>query len=220
MAKISTHVLLVEGFADRDFFEQVCKLLDLNPLVQVATSKDFKGIRNTKEDVFKLLPNLLKQIEAGEIERLAVVVDADKLEHGSGYEKTINRVNEIAAKHDFTFAENPTNGLCFKHNGGLADFGLWVMPNNQNEGMLENFIKECIKSDEQPLFNHAVQAVQDVLEPKKFKPHHCSKAEVATWLAWQKLPGHGLHYAVSDNLLDTNSALFQEMEQWLKKIFI
>lgn len=220
MAKISTHVLLVEGYADRDFFEQVCKLFNLNPLVQVATSKDFQGIRNTKEDVFKLLPNLLKQIEAGEIERLAVVVDADKSEHGSGYEKTINKVSEIAAKHDFTLAVNQVNGLNFNHDGGLADFGLWIMPNNQDEGMLENFIKQCVKADEQPLFNHAVQAIQNIPEPKKFKQHHDTKAEIATWLAWQKLLGHGLHYAVSDDLLDTNNALFLGLEQWLKKIFI
>jgi hypothetical protein len=70
------------------------------------------------------------------------------------------------------------------------------------------------------LFDHAALMVQTVPEPKKFKPHHYSKAEVATWLAWQKPPGHGLYYVVYDNLLDTNHALFEEMQQWLKKIFI
>jgi hypothetical protein len=220
MAKISTHVLLVEGFADRDFFEQVCKLLDLSPLVTVATSKDYQGARNTKEDIFKLLPDLLTQIGIGKIERLAVVVDADKLEHGSGYEKTLNKVKEITANQGFALAENQTNGLIFKHNEELTDFGLWIMPNNQDEGMLENFIKQCVKNDELPLFNHAVQTVQNLPEPKKFEPHHETKAEVATWLAWQKKPGHGLYHSVQVDLLDTNHALFQEMAQWLKKIFI
>lgn len=220
MAKISTHVLLVEGFADRDFFEQVCKSLKLNPLITVATSKDYQGIRNTKEDVFKLLPDLLTQIGIGKIERLAVVVDADNLEHGSGYEKTLNKVKEITANQGFALAENQTNGLIFKHNGEFTDFGLWIMPNNQDEGMLEHFIKQCVKTDELPLFNHAVQIVQNLPEPKKFAAHHYSKAEVATWLAWQKPPGHGLYYSVSNDLLDTNHALFQEMAQWLKKIFI
>lgn len=220
MAKISTHVLLVEGFADRDFFEQVCRSLKLNPLITVATSKDYQGIRNTKEDVFKLLPDLLTQIGIGKIERLAVVVDADKVEHGSGYEKTLNKAKSITENQGFTLAENQTNGLIFKHNGELADLGLWIMPNNQDEGMLENFIKRCVKNDELPLFNHAVQTVQSLPDPKRFEPHHEIKAEVATWLAWQKKPGHGLYHSVQVDLLDTNHVLFQEMAQWLKKIFI
>ncbi len=220
MAEISTHVLLVEGVADRDFFQQVCKSLKLNPLITVATSKDYLGIRNTKEDVFKLLPDLLTQIGIGKIERLAVIVDADKVEHGSGYEKTLNKVKEITENQGFALTENQTNGLIFKHNGDLADFGLWVMPNNHDEGMLENFIKQCVKTDELPLFNHAVQSVQNLPGPRKFEPHHEIKAEVATWLAWQKKPGHGLYHSVQVDLLDTNHALFQEMAQWLKKIFI
>ncbi len=220
MAKISTHVLLVEGFSDRDFFQQVCKLLKLNPLVTVATSKDYQGVRNTKEDVFKLLPDLLTQIGNGNIERLAVVVDADKIDHGSGYEKTINKVKEITAHQGFTLAENQTHGLLFKHDGNLADLGLWIMPNNQDEGMLESFIKQCVKTDELALFNHAVQTVQNLPDAKKFEAHHEVKAEVATWLAWQKKPGHGLYHSLQADLLDTNHALFQEMQQWLKKIFI
>lgn len=219
MAKISTHVLLVEGYADRDFFEQACNLLALNPLITVATSKDYQGIRNTKEDVFKLLPDLLTQMGIGKIERLAVVVDADSLEHGSGYEKTLNKVKEITANSGFALAENKTNGLIFKHNGELTDFGLWIMPNNRDEGMLENFIKQCVKTDEQPLFAHAELTVQNLPKPK-FSPHNTTKAEVATWMAWQKKPGHGLYHSLQVNLLDTNHALFQEMAQWLKNIFI
>ena len=114
--------------------------------------------------------------------------------------------------------ENQSNGLVFENSDGLADLGLWIMPNNRDEGMLEDFIKTCVSTTEQPLFNHAVQVVQAVPN-KKFKDHHYSKAEVATWLAWQKPPGHGLYWSVKDKLLDTNHALFQEMQQWLKNIF-
>jgi len=223
-----SHVLLVEGEGDRGFFEQVCKSLALNPAIKVAPPKDYQAdyeqqLRNSKQGVLNLLADLLNELldEVAPTQRLAIIVDADhENEQGLGYQKTIEQVRKIAADYDFTLVENQANGLYFKHSDGLAEFGLWVMPNNQIDGMLEDFIKTCVTPEEQLLFNHAAQVVQAVPEPKKFKPHHYSKAEVATWLAWQKPPGHGLYYAVCDNLLDTNHVLFQEMQQWLKKIFI
>ncbi|HIH86657.1 MAG TPA: hypothetical protein HA304_01985 [Methanosarcinales archaeon] len=100
----------------------------------------------------------------------------------------------------------------------MADFGLWVMPNNGDEGMLEDWIKSCVHPNENQLFAHA-KTVVDTLPLTKFKPIHISKAEVATWLAWQKQPGHGLYRAVEDQLIDTNSALFQELSFWLTHIY-
>jgi len=217
---------IVEGEGDRGFFEQVCKSLELNPAIKVALPKDYQAdyetqLRNSKQGVLKLLEDLLSELldEVAPTKRLAIIVDADhEQEQGLGYQKTVEQVSKIAANYDFTLVKNQANGLYFKHNDGLAEFGLWVMPNNQTDGMLEDFIKTCITPNEQSLFGHAVQIVQNVPNPK-FKPHHYSKAEVATWLAWQKPPGHGLYYAVYDNLLDINHALFQEMELWLKNIF-
>lgn len=223
MAEQETHVLLVEGSADRDFFTQVCKRLNLhkNPKIRVATPQDYQAPRGGKEDVLKLLPSFLKKIEDSDnaLQYLAIVVDADRLEHGSGYERTVEKVKEIVKKHDFSLAENKENGLIFKHPDGLADFGLWIMPDNQQEGIVEHFIKQCISTDEQPLFSHAVQVIENI-PSKKFKSHHYAKAEIATWLAWQNPPGRGLYGSLEDNLLDTSHPLFQELERWLKQIFI
>ncbi|MDP3589751.1 MAG: hypothetical protein Q8R54_04350 [Methylobacter sp.] len=223
----SSHVLLVEGEGDRGFFEQVCFSLNLNPDIKVSLPKDYQmdfdeHLHNSKQGAINLLKDLLNDLidEEAPTQRLAIIIDADyEREQGLGYEKTIQQVNKIAEDYGFSLAENQTHGLCFKHSDGIAEFGLWVMPDNQKDGMFEDFIKECVTTTEQSLFNHAVQVVQDIPN-KKFKDHHYSKAEVATWLAWQKPPGHGLYCSVKDNLLDTNHALFQEMAQWLKKIFI
>ncbi len=233
MARVSTtvnssHVLLVEGEDDRGFFEQICRSLQLNPAIKIAPPKDYQAdyetaLRNGKQGALNLLEDLLIELldEAAPTRRLAIIIDADyEQEQGLGYQRTIKQVCDRAAEYEFSLVENQTEGLRFKHSDGLVEFGVWLMPDNQRDGMLEDFIKTCVKTDEQLLFNHAVQVVQDVPEPKKFKSHHYSKAQVNTWLAWQKPPGHGLYYAVSDKLLDTEHALFQELEQWLKNIFI
>jgi hypothetical protein len=106
----------------------------------------------------------------------------------------------------------------FKHSDGLRDFGLWVMPNNNREGMLEDWIIESIKNDEKALFQQATTAVQQLSSPK-FKPHLQAKAEVATWLAWQKTPGHGLYSVMKEGLLDENSVPYTQLGNWLKSIF-
>ena len=211
-------VLLVEGEADRGFFEQVCKSLQLNPQIQVATPKDCNGY-NSKEGVFERLPLLLKNIEDGKLKQLAIVVDADYKEaNGLGYQATIKRISAIVAKYDFFLAKNQNNGLIFNHTDGFADIGLWIMPNNNDDGMLEDFIKSCIHNQEQALFNHASDTVINLTD-KKFKDHHYSKAEIATWLAWQKVPSHGLYIAIKDKLLDNDNRLFQQLSDWLKYVY-
>ena len=218
----SNQLLLVEGDADKSFFEIIIKKLSLNTTVKVALPKEVNNDEyNSKEGVFNLLEILLSQLDDGQFSHIAAIVDSDYIKHGQGYQKTIARISTIIDPLGFELkeAESTQNGLCFKHSDGLADFGLWIMPDNQNEGMLEDWIKSCIKEDESTLFQQASDAVESISDPK-FKEHLISKAEVATWLAWQKKPGHGLYGALNDDLLDNTQLLFQAMEQWLKAIYL
>ena len=215
---MSGRILLVEGDADRSFLEEICKTLGLDASVKVALPKDSGRFHNGKEGVFNILPIWLNQLGDATVTRLAVIVDADSEDDGGGYNRAIDRVTEIVKPYGFTLASNPVGGILFQHDYGLADFGLWVMPNNRDEGMLEDWIKSCVHSNENKLFTHA-QEVVDTLPLTKFKPIHISKAEVATWLAWQKKPGHGLYLAVEDQLIDMNSELFLELKVWLTHIY-
>lgn len=211
-------ILLVEGEADRSFFEQICKALHLHANVKVAPPKLLGGSHNTKEGVFNHLPVLLKQLADGQITHLAVVVDADSAAHGGGCQRAIDRIEGIVAPFGFKPATDSRSGVVLRHDDGLADFGLWVMPDNRDEGMLEDWVKRCIHRNEQALFAHAATVVAALPQPR-FKPIHRSKAEVATWLAWQKSPGHGPYRALEDHLIDVDSPLFQSLDEWLTRIF-
>lgn len=214
-------ILLVEGEADKGFFVEICKKLNLTASVMVAPPKDLGGTHNTKGGVINHLRNaLLPQLADGSMTHIAAVVDADYVAHGSGYTNTLDRLSGVLAPFGFSLetgqAEN--NGLYFKNSDGFADFGLWIMPRSQHEGMLEDWVKSCVDENEQVLFEHATQVVQQLSNPK-FPTHKTSKAEVATWLAWQKEPGHGLYHLVTEGLLNPQRPLFVELEQWLEKIF-
>jgi hypothetical protein len=177
------------------------------------------GSHNSKEGVFNHLPVLLAQLADGQITRLAVVVDADSAANGGGYKLTIGRVEKIVAPYGFVLAAHTMGGMVFQHNDGLADFGLWVMPNNADEGMLEDWIKQSIHPDERGLFAHAEAVVATLPQPPKFKPIHRSKAEVATWLAWQRQPGHGPYRAVEDGLIDTIGTHYKNLVAWLGYVY-
>jgi hypothetical protein len=217
MANSDNNTLLVEGESDKAFFELICKTIGLDT-VRVAHPKDFTHTHNSKEGVFNHLPIRLQQLADGQTHRLAVMVDADHDPNG-GFQKTRDRVSEILSPFGYSLATGIAAGLVYKHDDGLADFGLWIMPNNTNEGMLEDWIKQCIHLNEQGLFAHAVTAIDTLPNPPKFRSIHRSKAEVATWMAWQNKPGHGLYRAVEDDLLDTGNPLYQDLSQWLNLVF-
>jgi hypothetical protein len=229
MAKATdtNNVLLVEGKADRDFFKKICEAISFNPDIQVASPNDLdSNSRNGKQSVLKRTDILLKQfagLETGNQKRLAIIVDADyKDENGLGCEETVKQFSDKLNEHGFCLDSTCiTSGFIFKHSDGLSDIGLWVMPNNQDEGMLEDWIKDCIHPKEQPMLNQVKSAI-DALKPQKFKTIHRSKAEVATWLAWQKKPGHGLYWAAHsrNNLLDAGSSPYTELVDWLKRVYV
>ena len=217
------NILLVEGEADRSFFEIICRKFSIDVCVRFATPRDLvtsQMVKNTKEGVFTLLPELLKQLEQGEIEKLAVVVDADSVVNGGGFKKTYDKVANIVKPAGYNSpVTNPAAGLVFENNDGLSDFGLWVMPDNANEGMLEDWIKQCLHPSEGVLYQHAGTSIDAIPGGAKFKPLHRAKAEVATWLAWQEKPGHGLYNAANTDLLNANAPLFVALHAWLKNVF-
>jgi hypothetical protein len=213
------NILVVEGEADQRFFERLCHRLDLATTVKVASPRSLqRGTYNTKQGVFNFLPTLLQQLSDGTVLRLGVVVDADSPPNG-GFAATQALATRVLAPFGYSQTTNQTAGLVYEHGDGLADVGVWVMPDNQTDGMLEDWAKQCLHPKERALFAHALESVQTLPEPPKFKELQRSKAEVATWLAWQSRPGHGLDRAIDDCLLDPDSDGYRQLCAWLQQVF-
>lgn len=215
-------ILLVEGDADKGFFNRLSKKLSLNTHITVATPKDSGGNINTKQGVINHLNILLPMLDQGQYTNIAAIVDGDYTENDGGPQHTLALVSNILTTFGYTLKNQLPHemrkGFYFEHTDGLPDFGLWVMPDNRQEGMLEDLIKSCISADEDELFQKACRSVQQLRNPK-FSDHLKTKAEIATWLAWQESPGHGLYGVVNYELLDENSEIYQDLCGWLKTIF-
>ncbi len=221
---MAENIILVEGQSDKSFFEAVLKKISLTAVVRVYVPKDRGTGHNSKQGVLNKLSTELKNIQDNNESRLAVILDADSQPNG-GLQHTLDqfdqKVNPDGYFRDLSKNLNNQNseGFVYQHNDGLNNIGLWVMPNNCHEGMLEDWIKSCMHTKENELFEHVVASIDNIPDAPKFKPIHKSKAEVATWLAWQTKPGHGLYQTIESDLLDVTNNDYQQLVTWLKTIF-
>lgn len=217
----SNNILLVEGEADRAFFEKLCERFNLTVKVQVTTPRAAGHKLDTKQAAFSVLEtSYLIQLADGSIERLAIVIDADRETDGGGYERTLTQLSQRLSPAGYALrTDAEPGGLLFAHNDGLNVIGAWIMPNNLDEGALEHWIQTNLHPDESALMQHAQASINQIPNEPKFKPIRRTKAEVATWLAWQEQPDHGLWQAAKPGLLDESAQQFQAMKAWLEKVF-
>lgn len=215
------NILLVEGEADRAFFEALCKRFKLAVDVRVTTPRDAGHNFDTKQAAFSVLETTyLIQLADGTLERLAIVIDADRVADGSGFELTLAQLSQRLNPAGYVLrTDAEPGGLLFAHKDGLKDIGAWIMPNNADEGALEHWVQTNLHPDEGALMQHAKASINQFPNEPKFKPIRRTKAEVATWLAWQAEPDHGLWQAAKPSLLDESAPQFQALKVWLETVF-
>jgi len=106
-----------------------------------------------------------------------------------------------------------------QHNDGLPSIGLWLMPDHQNNGMLEDLIKQSITEKQQHQLLNTVHACLKKLPFTLFSDYHRTKAIIYTWLAWQKRPGQTLDIVINGNLINWESPEMRGLINWLTKVF-
>lgn len=212
-------ILIVEGFNDKIFFNKVLKHLNLHNDVTVITPKNGGGYkRDGKNNAYKLLEAELPSAK-DKYSHIAIIIDADTKHSNDstiGIVGTINKLSAILSKSNYTLDNtlNQSYGLFFNHDNGLNPVSAWIMPDNRNDGTIEDLLTDIIHKNEQDLFQHASSIVSN-LPRKPFKNIHIAKANLATFQAWQDPPASNLSLSV----LDHKSEAFKNLCKWLQNIF-
>lgn len=153
-----------------------------------------------------------------EIERLAVVVDAD-----DSVERRWPGFYQILVERGYRPVPKslPATGLVlYRAEQNVPVVGIWLMPDNQTSGRLEDFVAHMVPPGDR-LWEHAGTVVDAIPgELRRFKDHHRLKAHIYTWLAWQKEPGVRLGPAVERRLLDTGVPEAVSFVSWLERVFV
>jgi hypothetical protein len=164
------------------------------------------------DPLFEALPLALKSCV-----RVGVVIDADlNLTRRWAQAEAILKANGIAPP------PSPSQqGLVMSVAGParLERLGLWIMPNNQSAGVLEDFLQRLVPAGDK-CWQHADASTKEARvlgAPLKENDH--AKGAIYTWLAWQDPPGQPFGTALNARILGHDSPEALEFVAWFKRLF-
>ncbi|MEA5403131.1 DUF3226 domain-containing protein [Arcicella sp. DC2W] len=198
--------LLVEGKDDTHVIWALCENFDVYQNFDVV---DCEGISN----LFNIIPVRLKQ---SELKSLAIIIDADL-----NIEERWKELRNIFENSHYTLPSVlPASGLIHEEND--RKIGVWLMPNNDIKGMLEDFVKFLIPENNN--LKEITERTLNELEKNQYnlynKDLHRTKAFIHTWLAWQETPGTPMGLAITKKYLSTeDSEICIRFIEWLKMTF-
>lgn len=100
-----------------------------------------------------------------------------------------------------------------------ARVGVWLMPDNQIDGAIEEFLQTLL-GEAEPLFAHAQEATAKAKAAGARYPAKArSKAELYAWLAWQKDPGLPYGAALTARFFGHESPAAAKFVSWFRRLF-
>lgn len=214
LSRVRPKKLLVEGDTDKRVLPYLLeangvswKTADGRPVVYIES---YGGV-----DQMLKSEAIETELNASGLEALGIIVDAN-----GDARKQWTRVRRLCeAQFSSLPSDIPAEGLQVTYPAGRR-FGVWIMPDNRSEGMLENLLVQLIPNESESLYALAKRCVEQAeAHGAPFKPPHLTKARVHTWLAWQDEPGKSLHQAVHHRVLDPTRAESKPFVCWFRRLF-
>lgn len=218
-----SEVILVEGVGDVDFVTSFLAKIG-KPGVEPFPPKPLGGAGNGISNVMKTIPLLFNKILAGDVTKAAIVIDADYTGVNGGFVARRAEVVQQLTALGYVVPVAPVAGLppgeLFTHPDGHTPIGLFVMPNHSSDGMLEDLLKQMVVDPpHNALLQHAINVVS-ALPTKLFNVNiHTAKAEIGTFLAWQKRPPAYTGVCVDQDIFRAMSPAANDFLQWLNRVF-
>jgi len=197
--------LLVEGNDDQHVIWSLCQRFDLPYNFDVI---DTEGINELFEQVST-------RVAQSDTKTVGIIIDADA--------DLAIRWRQLKAKLDLDISglpeEFPQSGLIHQEENDTK-IGVWIMPDNNLNGMLEDFISFLVPKDDD-LFPEVQKHIQHIenQDLHHYKTIHQSKALIHAWLALQEDPGTPMGLAITKRYLSTDAVKCANLIQWLNDLF-
>ncbi len=200
--------LLVEGNDDQHVIWAICKKHEI--------AETFDVIDN--DSISRVLKRLPVDLKDDSVEILGVIVDADQ-----NMQAIWQSLRDRLSPYGYQIPDEPNpEGFIHATQDIYPRIGIWLMPDNLQSGMLEDFVKLLIRPDD--LLSPFVEKILFEIEGQDIsnrynKDIHRAKAFVHTWLAWQQEPGRPMGTAITATYLDHNTDLCLRFVNWLNHLF-
>jgi len=203
---MAKRILLVEGKDDQHAVYALLKRYQFPDDVFDTIAKD---------GITVLLESLSVQLKQSGLEVLGILVDAD-----SDLNARWQSLRGILTQAGYSLPQMPDLGGTILREVDRPSIGIWLMPDNQLPGMLEDFAARLI-SPADPLWPRAQSVVDQIPQPERLFPvERTAKAKLHTWLAWQEEPGKPIGLAITTRYLDPNATQAAEFINWLQALFV
>ncbi len=164
------------------------------------------------------LDRFIRAFDTPDLTNIGLIVDAD-------FGKIEGRFAEIIAalskrlNLDFSKYTLNTEGVTIVENG-LPTIGIWIMPDNVNNGYLEYFVEQLIDETDD-ILPVVKETVDNLMKQKycRFTDFKKQKATIYTWLAWQETPGLPFGTALEAKYLNPNKDYLKPFLNWIGKTF-
>jgi hypothetical protein len=210
--------LIVEG-NDAIVIANLLRKRKLPPPIGYEVAQKFKEkFVKTALGVGNLRIALEEVLNDNSLTNIGIIIDADD----KGYQQRLKSVQSMLQDK---LGELRLEPLILPDGGQVLYYpnlviGIWIMPNNQNEGYLEHFLAKLIPETDAlwPLAEKQIETLKQMglqafSEPKK------QKALLHTWLAWQQEPGKPFGQAAELGYFDINADVLLHFEAWFKATF-
>ncbi|MDR0927591.1 MAG: hypothetical protein LBO69_07490 [Ignavibacteria bacterium] len=206
----ASKLLLVEGRDDKSVVSAICKVSRIDIDFDII---DCGGVTNA----LKLFGKYISRMPLSrDLTTVGVIVDADQ-----DIGRRFNEIKTILRNIGCDIDTLPATGLILNNVEDEQRIGIWIMPDNNTRGMLEDFIKFLV-----PPNDVVMQSVEEHLNSiekhriNRYSPIHRQKAVIHSWLALQEDPGMSMGASITRKVLATRTSesckLFVE---WMNNLF-
>ena len=197
-------LLLVEGEDDQHVVEHLYRRVQDIPAFEIRPAG---GVSN-------LLDAIRGEVSAEGRQTLGVLVDAD--------DDTASRWDQLRARfatRGIALPDDPNPGGVIVPPTNGPRVGVWMMPDNQSPGELEDFVRTMLPPSD-PVWPRSQRYVDDIpREHRRFRPGKLLRAQVYAWLATRETPGR-MGAAIGAGDLHIGGPDSQRFAHWLSELFV
>jgi len=208
-------ILLVEAKDDEHVVRHLCRAhgIEVDDHFSIEPPKNYQGVDYLLDEVVPL------RLKESDLQRLGIVVDADENAH-SRWQQLRERLRKAGCPRVPDHPDEDGTILDVPNEFGDIRVGIWIMPNNQLPGMLENFLAFLVPEGDRLLL-HVDRFLEGIPpEERLFSPIHEPKARIHSYLAVQEEPGKPLGLSITFRYLDPKREEANRFFQWIEKVLV
>jgi hypothetical protein len=191
-------LLVVEGKDDINFSEKLLEYIGILDSVDIRSSEGKDNLKN-------LMPAFKFTTGFKNIEKIAVLWDADK-----NARDAFKQVTDVLKKIGLPSPKKPG-----EFSSGSPSVGIFIMPDNSSNGMLEDLCLESVKDHEaMKCVDNFIACTQELKE----QPDNISKAKVQVFLASRSKIANSIGRAAQKGYWNFNSEKLQPLINFLKQL--